>query len=622
MSRKDARLLYGIVAGAVVAATSVATALLAALGGASRVVWVLAGLVALPIGAFYAARIARLVVTRIARPATPRLARLATDGAVPHQWRTLVVLPAIVATPERARELLHRLARLAHEHDDPNVRFALLADFADAPTRTAGIDAEILAEEQRLVERINAELRDRAGDRVFVLHRERRWYRADRTWIGWERKRGKLLELHRLLLGGSDTSYRWTFGDLAAQLETGEFPYVFTLDDGNWLPRGQLLAVLRVAAHPANRARLDPETGRLVHGYAIFQPAVVPASAGHDGAPSLTPLAASQQPAAMRFYFDVLDAGIFQGKGLLDVRACDALLRDVFPPGEVLQHDVLEGFVARTAALHDAFILEAQAPGYLAQVQRGHRWLRGYFQMTRWVLPRMRGANGAPGANPLCGIHRLFVLELVLPEVARPASLVLLVAGWLLLRDHAVAWTILVCPPLALLLWRLGATTLPAIIEAVHRRVHRAPRAGRPAWLLKSLAVDAFATVIAQATLPYEALIVSDALGRAVWRMLVSRRHLLDWPVMDRLQSTHDAAHRQYRGVLRPCCVTGVLVLASVALVQPVHLLLALPFAASWISAPSLVAWLDGALLDPEPQVVAAVTDIRMSEPGAKPSVA
>jgi cyclic beta-1,2-glucan synthetase len=511
-----------------------------------------------------------------------------------------VAVPAIVATPEHAHHLLVRLAWLAREHDDPNVRFALLADFADATTSTTSSDADILREEQRLVEQINADLRDEAGDRVCVLHRERTWLAADRTWIGWERKRGKVLELLRLLVGRADTSYRWMFGDLAHRLDAGAFPYIFVLDESNWLTREDMLSVLRVAAHPANRAQLDADGGRLDHGYAIFQPAIVhsiprPTSGDGDAADASSP--ALPPVASPRFHFDVLDVGVFEGKGLLDVRACHALLDDVFPPGVVLQHDPLEGFVARTAEIRDAFVLDALAPGYLQQIQRGHRWLRGYVQLLPWVLPRVRGSDGGRRANPVPRIHRLVILEWILIELARPASLVLLVAGWMTLRAHAAVWTVLVCPPLALLLARMIGSALTYLTIVSHRASRPRVSRGRLLRSLHASGVAWFATVFSQAMLPYESMVVLDAFCRAAWRMLVSRRHLLDWRPVSRVQQgVWLRARREYRHVSWVCCATAVSTLAGVVATRPGHLLLALPFAAAWIGAPKLVAWLDGAL--------------------------
>jgi cyclic beta-1,2-glucan synthetase len=130
---------------------------------------------------------------------------------------------------------------------------------------------------------------------------------------------------------------------------------------------------------------------------------------------------------------------------------------------------------------------------------------------------------------------------------------------------------------------------------------HRAsrPRVSR-GRLLRSLhasGVAWFATVFSQAMLPYESIVVLDAFCRAAWRMLVSRRHLLDWRPVSRVQQgVWLRARREYRHLSWVCCATAVSTLAGVVATRPGHLLLALPFAAAWIGAPKLVAWLDGAL--------------------------
>jgi len=267
--------------------------------------------------------------------------------------------------------------------------------------------------------------------------------------------------------------------------------------------------------------------------------------------------------------------------------------------------------------------LEAVAPGYLAQVRRGHRWLRGTFQMLPWVWPQVRGSDDARRANPLRPIHRLFILELALAELGRPASLLLLVAGWLALRAHVTAWTALVFPPLALLLAQLLATALAAVASMAARALHSTPRVVGPPRALRSLTGEAFAAVFSLALLPYEATVVTDALCRATWRMLISRRHLLDWPPVSRVHAaTRLRQRREYGRTLWACYASGVLTLASVASLRPAHLPLALPFAVAWLCAPSLAAWLDGTLLDEDTQGSVDSTDVVEAELGPDSALA
>src|SRR5215510_16418894 len=45
------------------------------------------------------------------------------------------------------------------------------------------------------------------GERFLLFHRRRGWNEGERKWIGWERKRGKLHELNRLLRGATETTF-------------------------------------------------------------------------------------------------------------------------------------------------------------------------------------------------------------------------------------------------------------------------------------------------------------------------------------------------------------------------------------------------------------------------------
>src|SRR4030095_1259020 len=118
--------------------------------------------------------------------------------------RTLVVVPAIIDSKERAETLLHDLEVRFLANRDPHLHFALLSDFPDSDAATEPGDEALLSAVGRLVE----ELQQRHGDdRFFLLHRERRWNGSERQWMGWERKRGKLAELNRLLRGATDTSF-------------------------------------------------------------------------------------------------------------------------------------------------------------------------------------------------------------------------------------------------------------------------------------------------------------------------------------------------------------------------------------------------------------------------------
>ena len=109
--------------------------------------------------------------------------------------------------------------------------------------------------------------------------------------MGWERKRGKLEELNRLLRGDQATSYTLHIGNPQGLLD---IRFVITLDSDTELPMGSVERLVGLLAHPLNKAVFDPETGRVVAGYKIVQPRIEtsPSGARRNASHVSSPLAA------------------------------------------------------------------------------------------------------------------------------------------------------------------------------------------------------------------------------------------------------------------------------------------------------------------------------------------
>jgi cyclic beta-1,2-glucan synthetase len=320
------------------------------------------------------------LVSEWVRPAA--LPRLRLDGGIPPAQRVLVVVPAMLDDAEGTAGLIHRLHLHHLANPEPEAQFALLTDLPDAPGEHAPGDERRLAEALAGIATLNARHPAAPGQapRFIVLHRARQPSATEDAWIGWERKRGKLLQLLGALSGAGSPP----FADLgeASRVMPG-VRHVLTLDSDTRLPPGRLRLLLGVAAHPLNRPRLGADGRRVVAGYGILQPRVVtplPAAgtltAFHwlfAGQPGIDPYSA----ASSEVYQDLFGEGSFSGKGLLDVAAMQAVLGGRLPPERVLSHDLIEGAIARCAAVTDVELLEDAPfrPGVAAA--RIHRWTRG-----------------------------------------------------------------------------------------------------------------------------------------------------------------------------------------------------------------------------------------------------
>ncbi len=566
-----------------------------------------------------ASELAIAIVQRLVARFIPprRLARLDTSGGVPSSARTLVVVPTLFAGVADVEEMVEHLEILALGNLDPEIHFAILSDFTDAPEATMPADAAILAAARSGVEALNERHADAVSGRFFVLHRPRLWNPGERKFMGWERKRGKLEELNRLLRGATDTNFDLIVGprELLAGVR-----YCITLDSDTRLPRDAARVMVGIAAHPLNRARIDPKLGRVTGGYGILQPrvSVTMASAagslfarlyaGHTGVDPYT-------TAVSDTYQDLFGEGIFTGKGLYDVDAFAAALSGRVPENALLSHDLFEGIYARTALVSDVEVVDDYPASVLAHARRQHRWVRGDWQILRWLSPWVRNRSGELQRNRLPLISRFKILDNLRRSLVPPATLALLVAGWVLLPGQPLFWT--ACALLA-----MSFPLVPPLLAALTGRERREP-VGLFLRRVASEIANAGAQIALQlAFLAFHAWQMAHAIAVTLFRLTFTRRRLLEWETSaasaarstvvlagDTPARTGSAVTRRfYREMAAGCwCALGALAITAGA--NPRALLVAAPLVVLWLAAPLLAAWLSR-------PVVAAVVELTAEERG------
>ncbi|WP_421937407.1 GH36-type glycosyl hydrolase domain-containing protein [Phenylobacterium sp.] len=453
------------------------------------------------------------------------LPALELAGGIPSEHRTLVAVPMMFSSPEA---ILEQVAGLEIHHlasVEGDVHYALLSDWLDADRESEAMDAELLAVAAEGVAALNRKYGAApGGDRFLLLHRRRLWSVSEGRWMGWERKRGKLHELNRLLRGADDTTFIAPPGGRIT-VPPG-VRYVITLDADTRLPHDTVRRLIGKMAHPLNRPRLDPEKQRVVEGYGILQPRITPAlPVGHRGSPfhrlfsgagGIDPYAA----AVSDVYQDLFGEGSYGGKGIYDVDAFEASLRGRVPESTLLSHDLFEGIYARAGLASDVEVVEDAPARYDVAALRHHRWARGDWQLLPWILGVAAGRCPAPGPLPVIG--RLKMLDNLRRTLTAPAAVAALLAGWAAPGGHAVAWTLFV----------LGSIVAPALMPLVD---DLAPRTAgiRTRDRLKGMGADlrvAIARALLLVTLlPHQGWLMSDAIVRTLWRLFVSRRRLLEW---------------------------------------------------------------------------------------------
>ncbi|QFR33497.1 GH36-type glycosyl hydrolase domain-containing protein [Ancylobacter sp. TS-1] len=581
LGRLSIRLGIGGYIGAILAVTLglIALALWALVGAGLSGGWL--GLFALafffPVSAAATALVNRGVAWMFGATSLPGL-ELA-DG-VPASLRTLIAVPTLLTSEADLLAQIEGLEIHFLSGASGDFTFALLSDGIDAESEVMPGDARLLELAIEGVDLLNRRHGPGpGGDRFLLLHRHRRFNPGEGTWMGWERKRGKLHELNRLLRGADDTSFMTLAG--RAPWVPANVRYVITLDVDTRLPRDAALRLVGKMAHPLNRPRFDAAAQRVVGGYGILQPRVTPSlPIGREGSfyqriisggGGMDPYAA----AVSDVYQDLFGEGSYTGKGIYDIDAFEAALAGRIPDNTLLSHDLLEGVFARAGLASDVEVVEEFPSRYDVVAKREHRWMRGDWQLLPWMFGAGAGRRG------LTPVGRGKMLDNLRRSTLAPLTLLVLCVCWLFPLPAALVGTGLVIATLAV------PNLLPILSGLLPRRPDIRLRS-HLSQLLADIRLATAQTWLSLIFLPDQAWRAGDAAIRTLLRLCVTRRHLLAWTSA----ATSSTAPRLgglgfYRQMAGSTALALALAAGALAL-APLSWSLVLPFALLWLAAPAI----------------------------------
>ncbi|HEX8813524.1 MAG TPA: glycosyl transferase, partial [Terracidiphilus sp.] len=449
------------------------------------------------------------------------LPKLDFSEGIPNECITLVAVPAMLLNEKQVRTLVDDLEVRFLGNQDPNLHFALLTDLPDSPHEPQEEDPLVdLCSD--LVSKLSKKYAERGMGSFFLFHRHRVYNPRERIWMGCERKRGKLMDLNNLLCGKYD-SFPVKTGNLSI---LPDIRFVITLDSDTELPRGSARRLVGALAHPLNQAIIDPEREIVVAGYGILQPRVG-ISVQSTARSRLASIYSGQTGfdiythATSDVYQDLYGEGIFVGKGIYEVKTLERVLSRRFPRNALLSHDLIEGAYGRAGLVSDIEVIEDYPSHYSAHNRRKHRWLRGDWQITEWLLPTVPDESGRQVPNPLSVGSRWRILDNLRRSLVEPAFFALLLLGWMALPGPAWAWT----------LAAVGILFLPSLcqlaVDLAHATISR--KGDIVVAALNTFFNAAIANVLTLTFMAHQALLSLDAVARTMVRRLITRQRLLQW---------------------------------------------------------------------------------------------
>ncbi|MGE5461770.1 MAG: glucoamylase family protein, partial [Syntrophothermus sp.] len=448
------------------------------------------------------------------------LPKLELKDGVPPDYCTMVVIPALLSTEKDVAFLTRQIENHFVSNQDRNIFFALLTDFADAPEKNMPQDDELIRQATTRIEELNEHYGNRDYRPFFLLHRERLWNPAEDSWIGWERKRGKLEEFNELLRGNDKTSYTIQVGDLK---QLPPVRYVITLDADTLLPRDAAHHLIGTLAHLLNQAEFDPATGQVTAGYTILQPRtqVRPAVVNQSifsrtfAGDSIIDL---YSRAVSDVYQDLFGEGNYVGKGIYDVDGFRKSLQDKVPENHLLSHDLFEAVQGRCGLVTDVILYEDYPPHYLAYSDRMHRWVRGDWQLLPWLGRWVPDRKDGWARSTLSFIDRWKIFDNLRRSLVTTAVFAFLICGWLYFPGSKLIWTLLALSPY-----------LVPIFTSLVSELRRNVKEEYPRFESRSIRMTALRSLLEILFLPHDMLIHLDAIATTIVRVYITHVRRLEW---------------------------------------------------------------------------------------------
>lgn len=508
-------------------------------------------------------------LSRIIVPA--RFPKMELKEGIPEEMATMVIVPTLVPNVKRTIDLINNLEVFYLANKGQNIYFALVGDFKDTYEETMPEDAGIISSAIERIGQLNSKYAGKDKPVFYFLCRKRLYNEKQQKWMGWERKRGAIIEFNRVLRGDGNTSYVYNSVKLE---DIPQVKYVITLDADTQLPLEAARQLIGTIAHPMNRAVFDSEKGIVTEGYGILQPRI-DVNIESAGASPFTRIFAGQggidpyTTTVSDVYQDAFGEGIFTGKGIYDVDIFQQALEGVIPENTVLSHDLLEGSYLRTGLVTDIELIDGYPSKYNAFMMRLHRWTRGDWQLLPWIF----------GKNQLSLLSKWKMLDNLRRSLVYPAMALIVPLSLILLTKSSSAWVwlsvIALCAPL-----------VSYFVNLLFVGDYRVYVTKRSATVITGLKAILLQIGLMLAFGPYQAILLADAIIRTLGRVFATKKNLLEWVTAADMELAlkNDLPGYYRRMWFAP--LYGAVVLAAVIYTQQGYLLPAFTVFILWLLSP------------------------------------
>ncbi len=534
-------------------------------------------------------QIVQYMLSKIVKP--KRIPKLDFYQGIPEDAATFVIIPTILSSKEKVVEMFRKLEVDYLANLSKNLYFCLLGDCKESKQQEEPYDREIVKVGLEEAEKLNRKYKNYTFPSFHFIYRRRKWNEGEGSYLGWERKRGALTDFTEFLLGNmgkQEADEKFNTNTLEEyQNKLPKIKYIITLDSDTDLSLNTAFELVGTMAHILNKPEI--QDGKVINGYGLIQPRVgvnldisykslfTQIFAGSGGVDSYS-------NAISDTYQDNFGEGIFTGKGIFDLNLYSKILKNEIPENTVLSHDLLEGSYLRCGLATDILIMDGYPCQYLSFMARLSRWIRGDWQIIPWLKNKK--------LNLLSKYKIGDNLRRSLLEIA------ILITGiyFLLLGNIYHVSTIV---PITLL---VITSILPFVLEILNVIIFKKEGEQKQNTFtpktsgIKGAIYRGFLTF---SVLPYKAWISLKAISKTLYRMLVTKKHRLEWMTSEEAEKSQKGDIINYYRTMLFNVVFGMICLLYFLFTKNI---VGIFTGILWILAPSFMWLISKEIIEKEPK--------------------
>ena len=527
-------------------------------------------------------KVIQYILNKIVKPKI--IPKIDFSNGIDKENSTIVVIPTIIKNKEKVQEMMKNLETYYLANKSENLYFTLLGDCSQSNLKEETFDEEVIQEGIKQVDKLNKKYPNDNFPIFSFIYRERKWNEKENSYLGWERKRGLLNQFNEYVLQQKNPFKINTLQEHIEKEETiktlQNIKYIITLDSDTDLILNSAQELIGAMAHILNKPVLDEQKNIVVEGYGIMQPRVgvnldisyktlfTKIFAGAGGIDSYT-------NAISDIYQDNFKEGIFTGKGIYDLKVFSKVLKDRIPENTVLSHDLLEGCYLRCGLVSDVMLMDGYPTKYTSFMNRLSRWIRGDWQIIRWL--------GHKSELNLLSKYKIF------DNLRRSLFEISILASLIYLNILRITFKINILGIDALLILIELTPYILEIFNYIIAKKEGEEKQKTFTTQISGLKGIFLRAIISLGCMPYKAYLALKAIGKTIYRLLVTHKNLLEWTTSEEAERLGKTDLMSYYKNMFINVIAGVL---SVIIYVQYKSIIAIFLGLLWLIIPAIMCYI------------------------------